>query len=86
MRIAEIPINQIKRPLPRSNDQGKVVTLMESISKEGLREPIDILEVDGEYYGFSGCHRYEACARLGMETIRCKIRRASRAILQMHLA
>jgi uncharacterized ParB-like nuclease family protein len=49
-------------------------------------EPIDILEVDGEYYGFSGCHRYEACARLGMETIRCKIRRASRAILKMHLA
>ncbi|MEY3867463.1 MAG: ParB N-terminal domain-containing protein [Microcoleaceae cyanobacterium] len=86
MRIAEIPINQIKRPLPRSNDQGKVVALMESISQEGLREPIDILEVDGEYYGFSGCHRYEACARLGMETIRCKIRRASRAILQMHLA
>ena len=20
---------------------------------------IDILEVDGKYYGFSGCHRYE---------------------------
>jgi uncharacterized ParB-like nuclease family protein len=37
MRIAEIPINQIKRPLPRSNDQGKVVALMESISQEGLR-------------------------------------------------
>ncbi|MCZ0899713.1 ParB N-terminal domain-containing protein, partial [Microcoleus sp. HI-ES] len=44
------------------------------------------LEVDGQYYGFSGCHRYEACQRLGLETIRCKVRRATRAVLQMHLA
>jgi uncharacterized ParB-like nuclease family protein len=86
MRIEEIPLNQIRRPLPRVNDQTKVAALMESIREVGLNEPIDVLEVDGQYYGFSGCHRYEACQRLGLETIRCKVRRAPRAVLQMHLA
>lgn len=86
MRIEDIPINKIRRPLPRKNDQGKVATLMESIQAIGLQEPIDVLEVDGQYYGFSGCHRFEACQRLGHETIRCKIRRAPRSVLQMHLA
>ncbi|MEG4519472.1 MULTISPECIES: sulfiredoxin [unclassified Microcoleus] len=86
MRIEEIPLNQIRRPLPRVNDQTKVAALMDSIREVGLNEPIDVLEVDGQYYGFSGCHRYEACQRLGLETIRCNVRRAPRAVLQMHLA
>jgi sulfiredoxin len=59
---------------------------MASIEAEGLREPIDVLEVEGEYYGFSGCHRFEACSRLGYETIRCSVRRAPRSVLRMHLA
>jgi len=75
MRIAEIATNQ-----------KKVAALMTSIQMEGLREPIDVLEVDGEYYGFSGCHRYEAHQRLGKETIRCRVRRAPRSVLRMHLA
>jgi len=86
MRIEEIPIHKIRRPLPRRNDPDKVRALMESIGEIGLQEPIDVLEVDGEYYGFSGCHRYEACTRLGHETIRCKVRRAPRSVLRMHLA
>lgn len=86
MRIAEIPTNQIRRPLPRQTDPEKVAALMASIQMEGLREPIDVLEVDGEYYGFSGCHRYEAHQRLGKETIRCRVRRAPRSVLRMHLA
>jgi len=59
--VKEIPINQIRRPLPRQNDPAKVAALMESIKEIGQQEPIDVLEVDGQYYGFSGCHRYEAC-------------------------
>ncbi|WP_338429673.1 sulfiredoxin [Synechococcus elongatus] len=86
MRVAELPINQIRRPLPRNTDPQKVQDLMASIAAEGLREPIDVLEVEGEYYGFSGCHRYEAHQRLGLETIRCRIRRAPRSVLAMHLA
>ncbi len=86
VRVEEIPIQKIRRPLFRQNDQTKVANLMESIQAIGLQEPIDVLEVDGEYYGFSGCHRYEACTRLGHETIRCRVRRAPRSVLKMHLA
>ncbi|BAU15446.1 ParB domain-containing protein nuclease [Leptolyngbya sp. NIES-3755] len=86
MKVQEIPISQIRRPLFRQNDQEKVKNLMESISEIGLQEPIDILEVDGQYYGFSGCHRYEACSRLGHETILCNVRRAPKSILKHHLA
>jgi sulfiredoxin len=86
VRVQEIPINQIRRPLFRQNDQEKVAALMQSIAEVGLQEPIDVLEVDGQYYGFSGCHRYEACSRLGHETILCRVRRAPRSVLQRHLA
>ncbi len=85
-RIQEVSINQIRRPLFRQNDQEKVAALMTSIAEIGLQEPIDVLEVDGQYYGFSGCHRYEACSRLGHETILCRVRRAPQSILQKHLA
>lgn len=86
MKIQDIPISRIRRPLPRGNDPQKVLALMDSIAEIGLQEPIDVLEVEGEYYGFSGCHRFEACQRLGYETIRCKVRRAPRSVLKMHLA
>ena len=86
MRIQEIPIREIHRPLFRQNDPEKVAALMESIAEIGLQEPIDILEVEGKYYGFSGCHRYEACTRLGHETILCRVRRAPKAVLKSHLA
>ncbi len=85
-KIQAIPIQQIHRPLYRENDQHKVEALMKSIVEIGLQEPIDVLEVDGEYYGFSGCHRYEACSKLGHETILCNVRRAPRAVLKMHIA
>lgn len=86
VRIQEIPLNQIKRPLPRTNDPNKVQALMESIAAVGQQEPIDVLEVEGLYYGFSGCHRYEACQRLGKETILARVRKAPRSVLKMHLA
>ncbi|MEO1210254.1 MAG: sulfiredoxin [Cyanobacteria bacterium J06638_20] len=86
MRIEDVPIAKIRRPLYRQNDAAKVEALMASIAEIGLQEPIDVLEVEGEFYGFSGCHRFEACSRLGHETIRCKVRRAPRSVLKMHLA
>jgi len=85
-KIQEIPLKQIQRPLPRENDPAKVAALMESIREIGQQEPIDVLEVDGQYYGFSGCHRYEACQRLGQETILARVRKAPRSVLRMHLA
>lgn len=86
MRVQDIPIDSIQRPLYRHNDPAKVQALMESIQEVGLQEPIEVLEVDGMFYGFSGCHRYEACSRLGHKTIRCRVRRAPRSVLNLHLA
>lgn len=86
-RVKQLPLDRIRRPLTgtRRNNQSKVEALMKSISEIGLQEPIDILEVEGKYYGFSGCHRYEACQRLGMETIKCRVRVATKNALKMHL-
>lgn len=86
LKIQEIPVSDILRPLPRQTDPEKVRALMESIAQEGLHEPIDVLEVDGKYYGFSGCHRFEAHQRLGEETIKCRVRHAPRSVLAKHLA
>jgi sulfiredoxin len=86
MRVEDIPIDQIRRPLFRQNDTEKVKALMDSIQAVGLQEPIDVLEVEGQYYGFSGCHRFEACQRLGHNTIRCRVRKAPASVLRHHLA
>jgi sulfiredoxin len=86
-RVRPVPVADIRRPLGRTrqNDQAKVAALMESIERCGLLEPIDVLEVEGKIYGFSGCHRYEAHVKLGKETILCRVRRATRETLAMHL-
>ena len=86
VKIQEIPLTQIRRPLPRQTDAEKVAALMESIPVEGLKEPIDVLEVEGQYFGFSGCHRFEAHQRLGKDKIKCRVRRAPRSVLEKHLA
>lgn len=85
VRVEKLPLNQIRRPLFRQNDPEKVAALMASIQEVGQQEPIDVLEVEGQYYGFSGCHRFEACTRLGQETILCRVRRAPKSVLQKHL-
>ncbi|XP_040368939.1 sulfiredoxin, chloroplastic/mitochondrial-like [Rosa chinensis] len=54
--ILELPVDKIRRPLmrTRTNDPVKVQELMDSISEIGVQVPIDVLEVDGVYYG---CNR-----------------------------
>ncbi|KAL3575644.1 hypothetical protein D5086_023745 [Populus alba] len=70
---------------------GYLVKLLRAVSTKRILEyqkemrEIDVLEVDGVYYGFSGCHRYEAHQRLGLPTIRCKIRRGTKETLRHHL-
>lgn len=90
-RIVDLPLSAIRRPLAgsRADDELKVEALAASISENGQREPIDVLECppgSGRYWGFSGCHRFAAMRKLGRETIRCRVRGVSEATLRMHLA
>jgi sulfiredoxin len=41
--------------------------------------------VDGKIYGFSGCHRFEAHVKLGRDTIKCRVIRATQQSLDMHM-
>ena len=49
MKIEEIPLDKIIRPLKSQNDAQKVNNLMKSMAEIALQEPIDVLEVDGQY-------------------------------------
>lgn len=75
------------RPLgkTRNNDPAKVQQLRESIAEIGQQVPIDVLLVDGRYYGFSGCHRFEAMQTLGRETIKCRVIPAPKEVLTSHM-
>jgi uncharacterized ParB-like nuclease family protein len=85
MREAVLPLAAIRRPLQRALDEAKLAALMASIAAEGQQEPIDVLEVEGQLWGFNGCHRVAAHERLGLTTIRARVRRANREVLRMHL-
>ena len=83
-RVA-VPIEAINRPHESVIDEGKVEDLMQSINEIGLQEPIDLIEFDGRFYGFNGCHRYTAHKRLGRTTIEANIRQVDRATFRLHL-
>ena len=80
-----VPIEAINRPHESLVDEGKVVDLMKSISEIGLQEPVDLIELEGKFYGFNGCHRYTAHKRLGRTTIEANIRHVDRATFRLHL-
>ena len=83
-RVA-VPIDAINRPHESVIDENKVAELMRSISEIGLREPVDLIEFEGKFYGFNGCHRYTAHKRLGRKTIEANIRHVDRATFRLHL-
>ena len=83
-RVA-VPIEAINRPHESMIDEGKVEDLMQSINEIGLQEPIDLIEFEGRFYGFNGCHRYTAHKRLGRTTIEANIRQVDRATFRLHL-
>ena len=83
-RVA-VPIDAINRPHDSVIDEDKVAELMRSISEIGLREPVDLIEFEGKFYGFNGCHRYTAHKRLGRTTIEDNISQVDRATLRLHL-
>jgi hypothetical protein len=81
-QVQDIPIHRIRpsrllflRPLgPR--DFAKIAELSESMKAVGQLMPILVSEQlsDGSYEVVFGTHRFEACKRLGWQTIRCHVR------------
>ena len=84
-RRISVAIEAINRSHESLIDEGKVVDLMKSISEIGLQEPVDLIEFEGKFYGFNGCHRYTAHKRLGRTTIEANIRHVDRATFRLHL-
>ena len=84
-RRISVAIEAINRSHESLIDEGKVVDLMKSISEIGLQEPVDLIEFEGKFYGFNGCHRYTAHKRLGRTTIEANIRHVDRATFRLYL-
>ena len=85
MKQRTVKLSDINRPHRSVLDETKVSHLMESIQAIGLQEPVDLLEFNGQLYGFNGCHRTTAHQRLGLETIQANVRQVNRATFRLHL-
>jgi uncharacterized ParB-like nuclease family protein len=81
-QVQNIPIRQIRpsrllvlRPLGPL-DFAKIAELSESMRAVGQLQPILVSErlSDGSYEVIHGNHRFEACKRLGWQTVRCYVR------------
>ncbi|EJT99988.1 hypothetical protein DACRYDRAFT_81619 [Dacryopinax primogenitus] len=95
-RVCTVPLRIINRPIMPEIDEEKVTTFMEDMEAGDDFPPIEVLRVvlppvdDGEierryYFSFGGCHRYEACQRLGRSSIKCKIIDVQGHIIRQHL-
>ena len=74
-QVYDVPISDIIRPLESVVLSGKVDSLCSTIeTNPGEVPPVTLLWVKGEsgsnyFFGFGGCHRYNAYKKLGKETI-----------------
>jgi len=79
--LLQIPIEQIdsrKLPLRGRIDDADLRTLVQSISRYGVIEPVIVRpRDDGDYELVVGRRRFEACRRLGFDTIPAVVRRLS---------
>ena len=81
-QVQDIPTHQIRpsrllliRPLGPL-DFAKIAELSESMREVGQLQPILVSErlSDGSYEVVFGTHRFEACKRLGWQTVKCHVR------------
>uniref|UniRef100_G3MSR3 sulfiredoxin n=2 Tax=Amblyomma TaxID=6942 RepID=G3MSR3_AMBMU len=93
-KVYEVPLEDITRPIPVTHfDEDKVRAIAELLQNPSTKDqvaPVDILWIKGTeggnyYYSFGGNHRFEACYRLGLTTIRAKLIRSAPAALPLYL-
>lgn len=81
--VHEVPMHVIQRPLVQSLNEDKVQSIMETIlSNPEEVPPITVLWLKGTeggnyYYGFGGCHRFEAHKRLGRSSVHAILQKSS---------
>ncbi|KAK9448322.1 ParB/Sulfiredoxin [Limtongia smithiae] len=94
-RISFLPIDQIRRPIVPVLDEEKISRMIETLAHtdpeaidDGL-PPIDVLRVrkNGKdwYFGFGGCHRFQAYERTGKKTVKCKIVPVTEKMLSLYV-
>lgn len=79
--LLQIPIEQVdgrRLPLRGRVEDKDLQTLIRSISRYGVIEPVIVRPTDdGDYELIVGRRRFEACVRLGMDTIPAIVRRVA---------
>lgn len=82
--VVEIPIDQIRVPDERitSVTPEEIFTeLKDSIAKHGIIQPLQIMEIDGEFILVDGLHRVIAAQQMGKSTVPCIIRKGKEETL-----
>jgi len=75
-----IPLNQISNrnlPLRQRTDASRLEDLVNSIQRFGVIEPIVVAPSEDGYQLVVGRRRFEACKKLGLETVPAIVRRMS---------
>ncbi len=86
--VHDVPICDIMRPLQSVVDHAKVESLCRTIELTPDEvPPVTLLWLEGEsgssyFFGFGGCHRFEAFRKLGKETIPAILQKSNLTTLQ----
>ena len=89
--VHDVPISDIIRPLQSFPVEAKIESICATIEENPTEvPPITLLWLKGEsgsdfFFGFGGCHRYEAYKRLGRKTIPAILQKATISTLQTFL-
>ncbi|KAK9458033.1 ParB/Sulfiredoxin [Dipodascopsis uninucleata] len=95
-RIEFLPLSVIRRPIVPVLDEEKISKMIETLKSmsdpdaidDGL-PPIDVLRIkkNGKewYFGFGGCHRFQAYERTGKKMVKCKIVPITESMLKMYV-
>ncbi|KAK7202761.1 ParB/Sulfiredoxin, partial [Myxozyma melibiosi] len=94
-RIQYLPFDSIRRPIVPVLDEEKISRMIETLKNtdpEALDDglpPIDVLTVrkNGKswYFGFGGCHRFQAYQRTGKKMVKCKVVPVTESMLTMYV-